>query len=103
MRPVKYLVEVSPAAQAEIRKLPGHIRQRVREAIRSLAENPRPPRSKALAFSLPDAEARRLRIDRWRIIYAVVESEDIRMVAVLAVRQRPPYDYRDLPELFAEI
>lgn len=100
---MKYRVEVSPAAQVEIRCLPGYIRQQVREAIRSLAENPRPPRSKALSFSLPEAEARRLRIDRWRILYAVIESEDVRVVAVVAVRQRPPYDYHDLPELFAEI
>lgn len=100
---MRYQVEVSPAAQTEIRKLPGHIRQRVREAIRSLAENPRPPESKALRFHLPDAEPRRLRIDRWRIVYAIVEQEDVRIVAVVAVRKRPPYDYRDLPELFEGI
>lgn len=98
---MRYRIEVSPAAQAEIRQLPGHIRQRVREAIRSLAENPGPPGSKALRFPLADAEPRRLRIDRWRIVYAVME--DVQVVAVLAVRKRPPYDYRDLPELLEEI
>lgn len=100
---MKYRVEVSPTAQVEIRQLPGHIRQRVREAIRSLAEEPRPPGSRALKFALPGAEPRRWRIDRWRIVYAVIEEEDVRIVAVVAVRKRPPYDYSDLPELFKEI
>lgn len=100
---MRYRVEIAPTAQAEIRQLPGHVRQRVREAIRALAENPRPPGSRALKFVLPGAEPRRLRIDRWRIVYAVIEEEDVRIVAVVAVRKRPPYDYSDLPELFKEI
>jgi mRNA interferase RelE/StbE len=44
-------------------------------------------------------ELRRLRIDRWRIVYAVTEAD--RIVDVLAVRKRPPYDYGDLAELLA--
>lgn len=42
-------------------------------------------------------------MNRRRIVYAVMESEDFRIVAVVAVRQRPPYDDRDVPELFAEV
>jgi len=39
-------------------------------------------------------------MDRWRIIYAVIET-DLNLVAVLAVRHRPPYGYDDLPEIFS--
>ncbi len=48
-------------------------------------------------------EARRLRIDRWRVIYAVIETDMVRMVAVVAVRQRPPYNYGDVRTLFSDL
>jgi mRNA interferase RelE/StbE len=38
-----------------------------------------------------------LRLDRWRIVYAI--SDEAAMVDVLAVRKRPPYDYGDLEGL----
>ena len=38
---------------------------------------------------------------RWRIVYAVSEEE--RVVDVLAVRKRPPYDYGDMEALISEI
>ncbi|WP_376788420.1 type II toxin-antitoxin system RelE/ParE family toxin [Thermoflexus sp.] len=44
---------------------------------------------------------RRLRMDRWRIIYAVDERNKI--IDVLAVRKRPPYDYGDLAELLESV
>ena len=97
-----YLLDVSPAAQTEIKRLPGHVRQRVRRAIKALAQDPRLPRSKALDLPLADAEPRRLRLDRWRIVYAVIET-DVNLVAIVAVRKRPPYAYDDPPDLFREI
>ena len=100
---MKYLLDISSTAQTEVRRLPGHIRQRVRRAIRSLADDPRPPRSKELDFALPDVEPRRLRIEHWRIVYAVIETDYVRMVAVVAVRKRPPYDYCDLTDLFTDL
>jgi mRNA interferase RelE/StbE len=39
----------------------------------------------------------RLRMDRWRILYAVNEEKG--WIWVLAIRRRPPYDYTDLSEL----
>ena len=45
------------------------------------------------------AELRRLRLDRLRIVYAISDKE--RIVDVLAVRKRPPYDYSDLERLLA--
>jgi mRNA interferase RelE/StbE len=99
---VSYRVDVSPDAQQEIKKLPGHVRQRVRRIIKDLANDPRPAHTKTLDFHLANAEPRRLRLDNWRIVYAVIET-DVQVVAVVAVRRRPPYDYGDLPELFGDI
>ena len=92
---MNYQIEVSPSAQKAIRRLPGNVRQRIRRAIKGLAQDPRPTRSKPLDFPLTFAEPRHLRLDRWRIVYAVIET-DINLVAVVAVRRRPPYDYSTL-------
>lgn len=99
---MSYQIEVSPGARAEIPRLPGHVRQRIRRAISALAEDPRPPTSRLLDHDLAVGEPRRLRIDRWRIVYAVLGG-DRRIVAVVAVRRRPPYTYQDLATLFDEI
>ena len=92
-----YTVYVTPAALNEIKRLPGHVRQRVRRAIGSFAEDPRPPKSKTLEITGVPAEVRRPRLDRWRILYAITESDAA--VDVLGVRKRPPYDYGDLSGL----
>ena len=96
----RYKVYVTPAAWKEIKKLPGKVRQRVRKAVDTLAERPRPAKSKALEVPGLHSEVRRLRLDRWRIIYAITEAEEI--VDVLAVRKRPPYDYGDLESLLKD-
>jgi mRNA interferase RelE/StbE len=104
-----YTVYVTPRAWREIKDLPGHMRQRVRRTIDDLAKTPRPPDSKPL--TVPDAaaggsvaalgyELRRIRMDRWRIVYAVTDTEHI--VDVLTVQKRPPYDYGDLGELLKD-
>jgi mRNA-degrading endonuclease RelE of RelBE toxin-antitoxin system len=98
---VSYLLDISPSAQSEIKRLPGNIRQRIVRAIKMLAEDPRPATSKQLDYILGAAEPRRLRLEHWRIIYAVVDL-DINRVAVVSVRRRPPYQYGDLSKLFSE-
>lgn len=95
-----YKVYVTPAAWKEIKALPGHIRQRVRRAVDSLAEDPRPSKSKPLDVPGLKAEIRRLRMDRWRIVYAVTNVDEV--VDILAVRKRPPYDYGDLTALLKD-
>lgn len=101
-----YTVYVTPRAWREINDLPGHMRQRVRRAIDDLATAPRPPDSKPLTppeaetgavADQPGYELRRIRMDRWRIVYAVTDTEHI--VDVFTVQKRPPYDYGDLGEL----
>jgi mRNA interferase RelE/StbE len=98
----QYEVFITPEALAEIRKLPGHIRQRVKRAIDALADEPRPPQSKELEVP-PDIGVAvcRLRLDKWRVVYLVTEAEQL--IDVVAVRQRPPYDYGDLQELLTTL
>ena len=97
----RYTVYVIPSAWREIKNLPGNVRQRVRRAIDALADNPRPPGSKELQLPELEPELYRVRLDRWRIVYAITEAENA--VDVLAVRRRPPYDYGDLEDLIAEL
>lgn len=94
----RYKVYVTPQAWSEMKSLPGYMRQRVKRAVDGLSGDPRPAQSKELAVE-SGRELRRLRLDRWRIVYAVMEDE--KWVDVLAVRKRPPYDYGDLGELLA--
>jgi len=99
-------VFVEPWVQDEIKRLPGHVRQRVRRAIQALGDEPRPTKSRVLSVPdeiewMPGLEARRLRLDPWRILYVV--DEPWQAVVILAVRRRPPYDYEDLGDLLAQV
>jgi mRNA interferase RelE/StbE len=92
-----YKVYIENEAKVEVRSLPGHVRRRVSQAVRALADEARPPGSRPLAVEGFAAEVRRLRIDRWRVIYTV--DSEWNEIVVYAVRKRPPYDYGDLASL----
>jgi mRNA interferase RelE/StbE len=96
-----YTVYVTPPALREIKALPGHVRQRVRRAVDGFADDPRPSGSKKLDLPEPDCDVWRLRLDKWRIVYAISEAD--KAVGVFAVRTRPPYDYGDLEKLLSEL
>ena len=97
----KYKVYIDPPAFHEMKELPGNIRQRLRQAALALADNPRPPGSQALKADKPGWEVHRLRLEVWRLVYAVQDSEA--RVVVLGVRKRPPYRYGDLEELLKRL
>lgn len=101
----RYDLFIEPAAHAERKQLPGHVRQRIRGAITDLATEPRPTTSAVLDLTglevPPHIEVRRIRLGHWRVIYAVDEAE--RWVWVWGIRRRPPYDYDDLQELTAQL
>jgi len=103
----RFTVYVTPSALEEIKELPGHVRQRVKRAVHELAENAAPSNSKTLDLTGiapdldPEKKLRRIRLDRWRIVYSISKSEKI--IDVLAIRKRPPYDYGDLGKLLEEI
>jgi mRNA-degrading endonuclease RelE of RelBE toxin-antitoxin system len=64
-----YRVWIRDEAKAEVRRLPGHMRQRVRQLILALSQEPRPPATRQLR--LPEGvelEVRRARMDRYRLI-----------------------------------
>ena len=97
---MSYQLWIEDQAKAEVERLPGHVRQRIHQAIRSLKLEPRPHGSRAMRLPIAiDVEVRRLRLEHWRVIYVVDEAAA--QVGVLAVRKRPPYDYDDLPDLLA--
>ena len=88
---------VENEAKAEVRALPGHVRHRVARAIHALAEAPKPPDSRSLDVPGVAIEVRRIRIERWRVIYTV--DSEWQEVVIYAIRKRPPYDYDDLETL----
>lgn len=102
-----YEIFITPRAWRELKALPGHMRQRLRRDIDNLASGPRPSTSKAIVVPLGEEdeprtyELRRLRIDRWRVVYAVTEEEKV--IDILTVQKRPPYDYGDLSEFMQEL
>lgn len=97
----RYRLYVTPRALQEASNLPGHMRQRIKKAVKALADHPRPAGSKELDWPNVGHELRRLKLDRWRVLYAITEADNA--IDVLAVRRRPPYDYGDLEILLREL
>jgi mRNA-degrading endonuclease RelE of RelBE toxin-antitoxin system len=102
---MSYTLFLEPAVHTARSKLPGHIRQRMQRAIKALADEPCPPGSRPLdvtGLSIPAAvEIHRLRMEGWRLIYAVNDTES--WVRVMGIYRRPPYDYGDLPDLLENL
>lgn len=98
---MSYAVFVTPQAWREMKTLPGNVRQRVKREVDGLRGNPRPPQSKQLAVAVTGVSLFRIRLNRWRLIYAL--KDDKAQIFVLAIRKRPPYTYDDLDELLALI
>jgi mRNA-degrading endonuclease RelE of RelBE toxin-antitoxin system len=98
---VAYELYVEPAVHEARKALPGNVRQRVRGRIKALASAPRPRGSRPLkteGLDLSSAvQIRRIRLERWRIVYAVSDAE--RWVWVLGIYRRPSYNYGDLADL----
>jgi mRNA interferase RelE/StbE len=85
-----YRVELTPAAQRELRDLPPGEAARLRGPILSLAIHPRPPG----AVKLSGADRWRLRVGQLRIVYLIDDAE--RMVVVLKAARRSESTYRRL-------
>jgi mRNA interferase RelE/StbE len=102
---VSYTIFIEPEVHAARSQLPGHMRQRMRRAIDDLAGVPRPSGTRPLDIARldlpPDLELRRLRVESWRLIYAVNDAES--WVWILGIQRRPLYDYEDLSALAAKL
>jgi mRNA-degrading endonuclease RelE of RelBE toxin-antitoxin system len=100
--PMPYQLWIEDQAKAEVERLPGHVRQRIHQAIHNLRLEPRPHGSRAMRSPIViDVEVRRLGLEHWRVIYVV--DEHAAQVGVLAIRKRPPYNYDDLPDLLSDL
>lgn len=99
-----YKIWMRPAVYASRKQLPGHIRQQIKRMIDDLEQSPRPAESEALELPVTiqtEWEARRIRIENWRIVYVV--NETWQEIGVLTIQKRPPYDYEDLELLLSEL
>lgn len=88
-----YRLEVSPAADRDLERLKGRIRrqdfERLRVAIRGLADEPRPH----VARKLKGAErAYRIRVGSYRVVYKVYDNDSL--VLILQIARRTETTYR---------
>ena len=81
-------VDLAPAAQRQLRKLPPDATARLRGPILALARDPRPPG----AVSLAGSSFWRLRVGDLRIVYGIDEAE--RTIVILRVARRSESTYR---------
>ncbi len=88
MSPAGYRVELAPAAQHQLRRLPPGDAARLRGPIQALAIEPRPPG----AVKLTGTAFWRLRVGELRIVYLI--DDDDRLVVVLKVARRSESTYR---------
>jgi mRNA interferase RelE/StbE len=85
--PERYRVDLAPAAQRQLRKLPPGDAAALRGPILALALDPRP----AGAARLAGADLWRIRVGNLRVIYAIEADE---RVVVLKVARRSESTYR---------
>ncbi len=87
----RFRVELTPAAERELRKLPANAAARLRGPILALGADPRPPGASALTGT----SFLRLRVGELRVIYLVEDGRA--RVLVLRVARRADSTYRRLP------
>ena len=88
MSEAPWRVELAPAAQRQLRKLPPDATARLRGPILALARDPRP----AGALTLTGSSFWRLRVGDVRIVYAI--DDTARVVVILRVARRNESTYR---------
>ncbi len=79
---VSYSISILRRAQKALARLPKQDYGRVRDAIRALAENPRPPGARKLR----DREGWRIRVGVYRVIYEIDDTS--RVITVLDIGHR---------------
>ena len=88
MSEARYRVDLSPAAQRQLRRLPPGDAAKLRGPILALGIDPRPPG----ATKLVDADVWRLRVGELRVLYSIEDPD--RLVVVLRVARRSESTYR---------
>jgi mRNA interferase RelE/StbE len=89
----KYDVQIAPAAERQLRKLPPQAQVKVFKVLETLANNPRPSGIEKLC-----AEPRlwRVRVGDYRVVYFI--DDGARLIIVLVARHRKDA-YRDIETL----
>ena len=88
-----YRLDITPRAKRQLKSVfPERKRKEILDAILDLREEPMPSHSE-LQRELTGRF--RLKIDGWRILYKIDETD--RVVSVLAIRPRNPSTYLNVP------
>ncbi len=82
-----YTVDIGPAAARELRKLPRPAQDKIRLAIRALAQEPRPSGVVKLEGRPP---LYRIRVGDYRVLYAV-EDAALRVLVVKVADRKAAY------------
>ena len=80
-----YRVKLTARAQRELDKVSAEDLARIVVALRQLGDNPRPSGAKKLRASIY-----RVRVGDWRIIYAILDRENLVIVGKIVRRSRIP-------------
>ena len=83
MAPVTYRIELTPAANRELRKLPAEARRRVSRRIDGLASEPRPAGVEKLAGA---DGLYRVRVGDYRVVYTI--ADEVLIVVVVRIGHR---------------
>jgi mRNA interferase RelE/StbE len=89
MNPSPFRVEIAPAAQRDLRKLPPQVLEAVRPVILKLSEVQRPSGTRKLKGS---DRTYRVRFGSYRILYEIHDRE--KLLVVLRVIRRSEATYR---------
>ena len=84
-----YRVELAPAAQRDLQRLPREIQARLTIPVQALAENPRPAGVRKLR---EEERTWRIRVGPYRVVYDIHDDRD--MVVILKVARRSETTYR---------
>lgn len=84
-----YRVELAPAAQRDIRRLPRQVRARLAAPIQALAQSPRPSGVRKVQGQ---ETTWRIRVGPYRVIYDIYDDQEL--VVVFKVDRRRESTYR---------
>ncbi|MGO1508388.1 MAG: type II toxin-antitoxin system RelE family toxin [Microbacteriaceae bacterium] len=85
---MSYSVDFTAAAARQVKKMPRPARDRVLDAINTLADTPRPHGAKKL---VGEKRAWRIRVGDYRVIYDVFDAQ-LTVTIVRAAHRREVYD-----------
>lgn len=84
-----YRVELAPAAQRDLRRLPTQVQSRLAAPIQSLAQSPRPPGVRKVQGQ---ETTWRIRVGPYRVVYDIYNDQEL--VVVFKVDRRSESTYR---------